>query len=237
MMEIWGATVHPSPSDVTEFGRAILAEDPDHPGIAGHRHLRGGRDGRRRIPTPATPSGRVLNHVLLHQTVIGQEAIKQLAKMADETPDIIIGCTGGGSNFAGLAFPFLREKLTGKMNPTIRCVEPTACPSAHQGPVPLRLRRHRGHDAAGEDAHARPRLHPRPIHAGGLRYHGMAPLVSHVYETGLVEAEADRPDRVLRGRGPVRPHRGHHAGAGADPRDRGRRFARRCAARSRARRR
>jgi tryptophan synthase beta chain len=131
----------------------------------------------------------VLNHVLLHQTVIGEEALLQLAKVG-ETPDILVGCTGGGSNFGGLAFPFLREKLAGKMNPVIRCVEPTACPTLTKGEyrydfgdtaglTPLMKMHTLGHSFI-----------PEPIHAGGLRYHGMAPLVSHVYELGLVEAIA-----------------------------------------------
>ena len=131
----------------------------------------------------------MLNHVLLHQTVIGEEALLQLA-MVGETPDLLVGCTGGGSNFGGLAFPFLREKLAGRMNPIIRCVEPAACPRLTSGEyrydfgdtagmTPLMKMHTLGHDFI-----------PDPIHAGGLRYHGMAPLVSHVYELGLVEAMA-----------------------------------------------
>ena len=133
--------------------------------------------------------GSVLNHVLLHQTVIGEEALLQLAQ-AGETPDVIVGCTGGGSNFGGLAFPFLREKLAGRMSPTIRAVEPAACPSLTRGVyaydfgdtagmTPLMKMHTLGHDFV-----------PDPIHAGGLRYHGMCPLISHVYETGLIEAIA-----------------------------------------------
>jgi tryptophan synthase beta chain len=133
--------------------------------------------------------GSVLNHVLLHQTVIGEEAIAQLA-IAGDTPDVIVGCTGGGSNFGGLAFPFLRDKLAGKIDPVIRCVEPAACPSLTKGEyrydygdtaglAPMVKMHTLGHDFI-----------PDPIHAGGLRYHGMSPLLSHVYELGLVEAEA-----------------------------------------------
>jgi len=129
----------------------------------------------------------VLNHVLLHQTVIGEEALRQLAELG-ETPDLIIGCTGGGSNFGGLVFPFLREKLQGKINPVIRAVEPAACPSFTRGTyaydfgdtaglTPLLKMHTLGHDFV-----------PDPIHAGGLRYHGMSPLLSHVYELGLFEA-------------------------------------------------
>ena len=133
--------------------------------------------------------GSVLNHVLLHQTIIGEEALLQLAKVGD-TPDLIVGCTGGGSNFGGLAFPFLREKLAGQIDPTIRCVEPAACPCLTKGEyrydfgdtagmTPLVKMHTLGHDFI-----------PEAIHAGGLRYHGMSPLLSHIYELGLVEAEA-----------------------------------------------
>jgi tryptophan synthase beta chain len=127
--------------------------------------------------------------VLLHQTVIGEEALLQLAKVG-HSPDLIVGCTGGGSNFAGLAFPFLREKMAGKMAPTIRAVEPASCPSLTRGVyaydfgdtagfTPLLKMHTLGHDFI-----------PDPIHAGGLRYHGMSPLISHVYELGLMEAVA-----------------------------------------------
>jgi tryptophan synthase beta chain len=126
---------------------------------------------------------------LMHQTIIGEEALLQLAKVG-ETPDVLVGCTGGGSNFGGLAFPFLREKMAGKMNPTIRCVEPAACPTLTQGEY-----RYDFGDSAGMTPLMK--MHtlghgfiPDSIHAGGLRYHGMAPLVSHLYELGLVEAIA-----------------------------------------------
>ena len=133
--------------------------------------------------------GSVLNHVLMHQTVIGEEALLQFAKIG-VTPDLLVGCTGGGSNFSGLSFPFLREKLAGKIDLTIRCMEPAACPSLTKGEyrydfgdtlgmTPLVKMHTLGHDFV-----------PDPIHAGRLRYHGMAPLVSHLYEMGLVEAEA-----------------------------------------------
>ena len=134
--------------------------------------------------------GSVLNHVLLHQTIIGEEALLQLRKAGETAPDLIVGCTGGGSNFAGLSFPFLREKLAGNMNPTIRAVEPASCPSLTHGVyaydfgdaaglTPLMKMHTLGHDFV-----------PDPIHAGGLRYHGMSPLLSHVYELGLMEAVA-----------------------------------------------
>jgi tryptophan synthase beta chain len=188
MMEVYGATVHSSPSDVTEYGRSLLAQDPDHPGSLG---IAISEAVGAAVADPKTrySLGSVLNHVLLHQTVIGQEALLQLA-MVGETPDLLVGCTGGGSNFAGLSFPFLREKLAGRMNPTIRCVEPAACPSLTKGEyrydfgdtagmTPLMKMHTLGHDFI-----------PPSIHAGGLRYHGMSPLVSHLYELGLVEAEA-----------------------------------------------
>ena len=141
------------------------------------------------IPNARYALGSVLNHVLMHQTIIGEEALLQLAKVG-ETPDVLVGCTGGGSNFGGLAFPFLREKLAGRMNPTIRCVEPAACPTLTKGEY-----RYDFGDTAGMTPLMK--MHtlghtfiPEPIHAGGLRYHGMSPLVSHVYEQGLVEAIA-----------------------------------------------
>jgi tryptophan synthase beta chain len=188
MMEIWGATVHPSPSDKTDFGRQLLAQDPDHPGSLGiaisEAVAMAVED-----PTTRYALGSVLNHVLLHQTIIGEEALLQLAKVGEQ-PDVLVGCTGGGSNFGGLSFPFLREKLNGNMNPTIRCVEPAACPSLSKGEY-----RYDFGDTAGMTPLVK--MHtlghnfiPDPIHAGGLRYHGMSPLVSHLYETGLVEAEA-----------------------------------------------
>jgi tryptophan synthase beta chain len=188
MMEIWGGKVHPSPSEVTEYGRQLLAENPDHPGSLGiaisEAVSQAVADENTRYAL-----GSVLNHVLLHQTVIGEEALLQLAKVG-ETPDVLVGCTGGGSNFGGLAFPFLREKLAGRMNPVIRCVEPTACPTLTKGQF-----RYDYGDTAGLTPLMK--MHtlghgfiPEPIHAGGLRYHGMAPLVSHVYDLGLVEALA-----------------------------------------------
>lgn len=188
MMEVWGATVHPSPSDKTDFGRQLLAQDPDHPGSLGiaisEAVAMAVED-----PTTRYALGSVLNHVLLHQTIIGEEALLQLAKVGEQ-PDVLVGCTGGGSNFGGLSFPFLREKLKGNMNPTIRCVEPAACPSLSKGEY-----RYDFGDTAGMTPLVK--MHtlghnfiPDPIHAGGLRYHGMSPLVSHLYETGLVEVEA-----------------------------------------------
>ena len=186
MMQIWGGEVHSSPSDKTEFGRKLLKEDPKHPGSLGIAISEAVMEA---VEDPSTryALGSVLNHVLLHQTIIGEEALLQLAKVG-ETPDILVGCTGGGSNFGGLSFPFLREKLAGNMNPTIRCVEPAACPTLTKGEyrydfgdtaglTPLMKMHTLGHQFI-----------PEPIHAGGLRYHGMAPLVSHIYDLGLIEA-------------------------------------------------
>ena len=188
MMEVYGASVHPSPSNVTDYGRSLLAQDPDHPGSLG---IAISEAVAMAVADPDTryALGSVLNHVLLHQTIIGEEALLQLAKVG-ETPDLLVGCTGGGSNFGGLSFPFLREKMAGRMNPTIRCVEPAACPSLTKGEY-----RYDFGDTAGMTPLMK--MHtlghgfiPDPIHAGGLRYHGMSPLVSHIYELGLVEATA-----------------------------------------------
>lgn len=188
MMETFGATVHPSPSDVTEYGRKLLADDPDQPGSLGIA-ISEAVEVAAQDPNIRYALGSVLNHVLMHQTIIGEEALLQMAKAGD-TPDLIIGCTGGGSNFAGLTFPFLREKLAGRISPEIRAVEPAACPSLTKGVyaydfgdtagmTPLMKMHTLGHDFI-----------PDPIHAGGLRYHGMSPLISHIYELGLISAEA-----------------------------------------------
>jgi tryptophan synthase beta chain len=188
MIETFGGTIHPSPSDLTDAGRRVLAADPDSPGSLGIAISEAVEVAAQHADTNYA-LGSVLNHVLLHQTIIGEEALLQLAKV-DVRPDVIIGCTGGGSNFAGLAFPFLREKLAGRMAPTIRAVEPAACPSLTRGVyaydfgdtagmTPLMKMHTLGHDFI-----------PDPIHAGGLRYHGMSPLLSHVYELGLIEAVA-----------------------------------------------
>ncbi|MBD8869325.1 TrpB-like pyridoxal phosphate-dependent enzyme [Nocardioides donggukensis] len=188
MMEVFGGTVHPSPSDLTEAGRTILARDPDSTGSLGIA-ISEAVEMAAQDPATNYALGSVLNHVLLHQTIIGEEALLQLAKIG-ETPDLLVGCTGGGSNFGGLAFPFLREKWAGRMSPTVRAVEPAACPSLTQGTyaydfgdtlgmTPLMKMHTLGHDFV-----------PDPIHAGGLRYHGMSPLISHLYETGEIEAVA-----------------------------------------------
>ncbi|KAI3946612.1 hypothetical protein MKX01_014470 [Papaver californicum] len=188
MMETWGAKVHPSPSDKTNVGRSILQKDPSCPGSAAIASAEAVEICTENADTKYC-MGSVLNHVVLHQTIIGEECIQQMGALG-ESPDVIIGCSGGGSNFAGLAFPYIREKLEGKINPIIRAVEPSACPSLTKGVyaydssdttglTPLMKMHTLGHDFI-----------PDPVHAGGLRYHGMAPLVSHVYELGLMEAIA-----------------------------------------------
>ncbi|AVT29419.1 TrpB-like pyridoxal phosphate-dependent enzyme [Plantactinospora sp. BC1] len=188
MIETFGGTIHPSPSELTAAGRAVLASQPDSPGSLGIA-ISEAVEVAAGSPDTNYALGSVLNHVLLHQTVIGEEAIAQFGKVG-LTPDVIVGCTGGGSNFGGLAFPFLREKLAGRMEVTIRAVEPASCPSLTRGVyaydfgdtagmTPLMKMHTLGHDFI-----------PDPIHAGGLRYHGMSPLISHIYELGLIEAVA-----------------------------------------------
>jgi tryptophan synthase beta chain len=189
MMETWGAQVVPSPSPDTQAGRKVLAQDPSSPGSLGIAISEAVEDAAGRDDTRYS-LGSVLNHVLMHQTVIGLEAKKQLEKAEDEA-DLVIGCAGGGSNFAGLAFPFAADKLRGT-KPTLRimAVEPTACPSLTKGQyvydfgdtvglTPLVKMHTLGHTFV-----------PAPLHAGGLRYHGMAPLVCKLYDEGVIEAAA-----------------------------------------------
>ena len=186
LIEAFGASVIASPSNTTDSGRAILAEHPNSPGSLGIA-ISEAVEVAAKDPGTKYALGSVLNHVLLHQTVIGQEAIEQMA-LAGDDPDVIIGCTGGGSNFAGLVMPFLGRKLKGKCHARIVAVEPAACPSLTKG--------HFAYDF-GDTGHLTPlvKMHtlgssfiPPGIHAGGLRYHGMAPLVSHVVHLGLAEA-------------------------------------------------
>lgn len=188
LMESYGARCLPSPSTETDYGRAVLAKQPDHPGSLGIAISEAVEVAARRDDTKYA-LGSVLNHVLLHQTVVGLEAMEQM-KMADAWPDVIIGCTGGGSNFAGLAFPFIGEGLRGGPKPRIVAVEPAACPSLTRGRFAYDF---------GDTAHLTPltKMHtlgstftPPGFHAGGLRYHGMAPLVSHVLELGMISAVA-----------------------------------------------
>ncbi len=188
VMETYGARCLPSPSTETEYGRAVLAQRPDHPGSLGIAISEAVEIAAQRDDTKYA-LGSVLNHVLMHQTVIGLEAMEQM-RMADAWPDVVVGCTGGGSNFAGIAFPFIGHGLRGGAKPRIVAVEPAACPSLTRGKYAYDF---------GDTAHMTPltKMHtlgstftPPPFHAGGLRYHGMAPLVSHLRELGLIEATA-----------------------------------------------
>jgi len=188
MMQTWGAQCVASPSPTTNAGRAVLKEDPNCPGslaIAISEAI------EEAVTTKGAKYslGSVLNHVLLHQTIIGLETKKQFQKIG-LYPDVVIGCAGGGSNFAGMSFPFLADKIAGKKNPRVIAVEPAACPKMTRGQfaydsgdvammTPLLAMHSLGH-----------KFVPAPIHAGGLRYHGMAPLVSHVLREGLIEAAA-----------------------------------------------
>ena len=187
MMHAWGGEVYPSPSDHTNSGRAVLAETPDSPGSLGIAISEAVEDAATHSDTNYA-LGSVLNHVMLHQTVIGQEAKLQM-EMAGEDPDVVIGCFGGGSNFGGLALPYVLDRLAGK-GPRILAVEPAACPSLTKGSfeydfgdtaklTPLVKMYTLGHDFV-----------PPGIHAGGLRYHGASPLLSHLLKLGHIEAKA-----------------------------------------------
>lgn len=188
-MKLFGATVHASPTDLTQAGKAVLAEDPDSPGSLGIAISEAIEVAVQRDDTNYS-LGSVLNHVMLHQTIIGEEARIQM-EMAGDYPDIVIGCAGGGSNFAGLAFPFLRDKLNGtKKNLEVIAVEPASCPSLTQGKYEYDF---------GDEAGMTPLLKmytlghkfiPPKIHAGGLRYHGMAPTISLMYNIGAISAKA-----------------------------------------------
>jgi tryptophan synthase beta chain len=187
MMHTWGAEVFPSPSDRTNSGRAVLAESPDSPGSLGIAISEAVEDAATH-PDTNYSLGSVLNHVMLHQTVIGQEAKLQM-ELAGEEPEVVIGCFGGGSNFGGLALPYVLDRLAGK-GPRILAVEPAACPSLTRGSfaydfgdtaklTPLIRMYTLGHDFV-----------PPGIHAGGLRYHGASPLLSHLVHHGQIEAKA-----------------------------------------------
>jgi len=195
LMQIWGAEVVPSPSERTQAGRAVLAEDPESLGSLGIAISEAVEDAVTH-PGSKYALGSVTNHVLLHQTVIGEEALAQ-CELADMYPDVVVGCVGGGSSFGGLAFPFLRENLAGRASTRLVAVEPTACPTLTKGAfrydfgdeaqtTPLFKMYTLGHD-----------FMPAGIHAGGLRYHGMAPLISHVYDLGLIEATAVPQTKVF----------------------------------------
>ncbi len=188
VMETYGARCVASPSNETAYGRQVLAERPDHPGSLGIA-ISEAVEIAATNPDTKYALGSVLNHVLMHQTIIGIESMEQMA-MADVYPDVVVGCTGGGSNFAGIAFPFIGAGLRGGPKPRIVAVEPAACPSLTRGKYAYDF---------GDTGKMAPltKMHtlgssftPPGFHAGGLRYHGMAPLVSHLKELGLLEAVA-----------------------------------------------
>ncbi len=196
MMQLWGATVHPSPSEFTNAGRTILAHDPDCLGSLGIAISEAVEDAATHSDTNYA-LGSVLNHVCLHQTIIGQEAQAQM-KIAGDYPDVVIACCGGGSNFAGLAFPFISDRANGR---NVRCmaVEPASCPTLTKGVyafdygdtakmAPISMMYTLGHD-----------FMPPGIHAGGLRYHGESPLVSQLYHAGQIEAKAYKQNSCFEG--------------------------------------
>ncbi len=189
MMETWGAKCVPSPSPDTNAGRNILAKDPNSPGSLGIAISEAIEDAVTSKDTKYS-IGSVANHVLLHQTVIGQEAKKQM-EMAGFYPDIIVGCVGGGSNFAGMFLPFIKDKLTRK-RPDLRiiCVEPQSCPSITKGVCAYDFGDTAGMTPLFKMYTLGHTFMPPPVHAGGLRYHGMAPIVSHLYNLKLIEARA-----------------------------------------------
>ena len=187
LMESFGAKVFPSPTETTNYGRSVLAEDPDSPGSLGIAISEAVEVAAMSEGTKKYGLGSVLNHVLLHQSVIGEEALKQM-DMAGEYPDVVIGCAGGGSNFAGIAYPFLRENLKNGQHTRLLAVEPTATPSLTKGVYAYDY---------GDTAKMAPVVKmytlghgfiPPTIHAGGLRYHGMAPSLSALFNAGLIEA-------------------------------------------------
>ena len=195
MMETWGAKCVPSPSTETAAGRKILEKDPTSPGSLGIAISEAVEVAAQNEDTKYA-LGSVLNHVMLHQTVIGLETLKQF-EMTGDYPDIIIGCAGGGSNFAGFSLPFVRDKILDGKKTQVIAVEPTACPTMTKGlyrydfgdtacTTPLLKMFTLGHDFI-----------PAPIHAGGLRYHGMAPIICHLYELGLMEARAYHQNPVF----------------------------------------
>jgi len=189
LMETYGATVYASPTDRTNYGRSVLAEHPDSNGSLGIAISEAVEVAATSNGTKKYSLGSVLNHVLLHQTVIGEEALKQM-DMANEYPDVVIGCVGGGSNFGGIAYPFLRENLKNGKRTRLVGVEPTATPSLTKGMytfdygdtakmAPIVKMHTLGHD-----------FMPPGIHAGGLRYHGMAPSISALVDAGYIDAVA-----------------------------------------------
>jgi tryptophan synthase beta chain len=196
LMETYGAQVYASPSDRTQAGRSMLAQDPNCGGSLGLAISEAVEVAAMSNGTKKYSLGSVLHHVLLHQSVIGEESLKQM-DMAGEYPDVVIGCVGGGSNFAGIAFPFLRENLKNGQRARLVAVEPTAAPSLTRGVYAFDY---------GDTAKMAPivKMHtlgadfmPSPIHAGGLRYHGMAPTLCSLYDAGLIEAVAVRQNATF----------------------------------------
>ncbi len=207
MMQAYGATVHASPTNLTEAGRSILAKDPDTPGSLGIAISEAVEVAAKNDDVKYS-LGSVLNHVLLHQTIVGEEALLQMAQ-ADDYPDVVIGCAGGGSNMAGLILPFVRERLSNGHRTRFLAAEPTACPSMTRGVyaydfgdtvgmTPLVKMHTLGHDFV-----------PPGIHAGGLRYHGMAPLMSLLHEEGIVEAKAYHQNGIFEAAVLFARHEGH----------------------------
>jgi len=195
MMRAYGATVHASPTDLTDAGRRVRAEHPDTPGSLGIA-ISEAVEVAATHPDVKYSLGSVLNHVLLHQTIIGEEALLQMAQ-ADDYPDVVIGCAGGGSNMAGLIFPFVREALGQKLPTRFLAAEPAACPSLTRGVyaydfgdtvgmTPLIKMHTLGHDFI-----------PAGIHSGGLRYHGMAPIMSLLHDEGILEAQAYHQNSIF----------------------------------------
>ncbi len=189
LMNAWGANVIPSPSDTTRYGRNILASDPDCPGNLGIAVSEAVESALEHGDTTRYCLGSVMNHVLLHQTIIGEEALKQM-EMAGDDPDVVIGCFGGGSNFAGIGFPFIRRNLVEGKKTRVVAVEPASCPKLTRGEfqydygdtggmTPMMPMYTLGHT-----------FQPSNIHAGGLRYHGAGPIVSQLYKDGLMEAQS-----------------------------------------------
>ena len=189
MMETFGGTVYPSPSDRTAYGRAVLADDPDTPGTLGMAISEAVEAAVTSGGEKKYSLGSVLNHVLTHQSIIGEETIKQM-ELAGEYPDVVIGCVGGGSNFGGIAYPFLRENILNGQKTRLLAVEPAATPSLTRGEYTFDF---------GDTARMAPVIKmytlghefvPAPLHAGGLRYHGMSASVSALYNSGYIEALA-----------------------------------------------
>ena len=194
LMESWGAKVVPSPSEETQAGKKVLEEDPSSPGSLGIAISEAIEEALQNEKTNYS-LGSVLNHVLLHQTIIGEEAKLQL-NMVGEYPDIVIGSCGGGSNFAGISFPFLRDKFAGK-DLRVIAVEPTACPTLTRGRYAYDYGDIAGFTPLIKMYTLGHKFVPPPIHAGGLRYHGDAPLVSSLYHHGIIEASALEQNKVF----------------------------------------